>query len=380
MKNIGLLLLLLTTFLIGAQAQKKAFHYSGTNWDKFNGHRLEISVLDTSIQGVKVITEGLIKEGKFKLKGRLSAIQNAYLGLYNPNGDFVYKQELIVEPGSLKIDYNAVSGNITVSGGKYNPFFEAIKNDAIYLEKVKSLKDYSAHLKADDLKDTVIRNQYFKLNADANVYKAKKFNDIRSSAIDPTLRLLAIVHSMHNMDYDDELDELEGQLGPHPQILTLRSKLRSYRESTAASQTITLGTTIKDFSASDLNGNEFHLERVIQKNKYTLVEFWASWCSPCRAEIPHMKTAYHNFKNDGFEIVSFTLDHERARWEKASTQENIPWINVGDLLAYKSPVVKLFGVYGVPANYLVDSTGKIIAMNLRQEQLDKKLEELLKKK
>ena len=90
-----------------------------------------------------------------------------------------------------------------------------------------------------------------------------------------------------------------------------------------------------------------------------------------------MKKAYERFNKKGFQIVSFTLDHDRVRWEKASTEEKLPWVNVGDLLAYKSPIVKMFGISGVPANYLVDSSGKIIAMNLRQNNLDEKLAELL---
>lgn len=91
-----------------------------------------------------------------------------------------------------------------------------------------------------------------------------------------------------------------------------------------------------------------------------------------------MKKAYENFKNKGFEIVSFSLDHEMKRWKKASEEENLPWINTGDLKAQKSPVVKMYGVSGIPANFLVDKTGTIVAKDLRQDALDSKLEELLK--
>ena len=86
-----------------------------------------------------------------------------------------------------------------------------------------------------------------------------------------------------------------------------------------------------------------------------------------------MKTAYQKFDSKGFEIVSFTLDDEGERWKKASEEEQLPWINVGDLLAYKSPVVRMFGINGIPANYLVDSSGKIIAKALRGKNLDDNL-------
>ncbi|MCV6605906.1 MAG: TlpA family protein disulfide reductase, partial [Porticoccaceae bacterium] len=109
-----------------------------------------------------------------------------------------------------------------------------------------------------------------------------------------------------------------------------------------------------------------------------LVEFWASWCGPCRMEIPHMKKAYQKYRKKGFEIASFTLDSDMEDWEVASEEEEIPWLNLGDLKAMQSPVAKLYGVSGVPTNYLVEGgTGKIIAKNLRQDALDKKLAELL---
>src|SRR5699024_2728385 len=107
--------------------------------------------------------------------------------------------------------------------------------------------------------------------------------------------------------------------------------------------------------------------------------FWASWCGPCRAEIPNLKKEYKKYHDKGFEIVSFSLDHKREAWEKALKEEQMPWINISDLKAYTSPIVKDYGISGIPAEYLVDSeTGKIVASlgNLRGDNLGKKLSEL----
>ena len=138
------------------------------------------------------------------------------------------------------------------------------------------------------------------------------------------------------------------------------------------------GDSIVDFTGETLDGVEVRLADVQSENRLVLVEFWASWCGPCRVEIPHMKQAYSRFRDKGFEIVSFTLDDEREDWEEASAEENMPWIDIG--MGYETEVAQAYSLrnLGIPLNYLVDSdTGKIVAANLRQHKLDEKLEELL---
>lgn len=138
------------------------------------------------------------------------------------------------------------------------------------------------------------------------------------------------------------------------------------------------GDSIVDFTGETLDGLEVRLADVQSRNRLVLVEFWASWCGPCRVEIPHMKQAYSRFHDKGFEIVSFTVDDEREDWEEASAEENMPWIDIG--MGFETEVAQAYSVrnQGIPLNFLVDSgTGKIIAANLRQHKLDEKLEELL---
>ncbi len=139
-----------------------------------------------------------------------------------------------------------------------------------------------------------------------------------------------------------------------------------------------VGGAFKDFDANSIDGTTVSLSGVCAKNKCVLLEFWASWCGPCRSEIPHMKKAYAHYHDKGFEILSFTIDDKKEAWHKASKQEDMPWINTG--FGMNSKPKKLCEVTGVPANYLIDgSTGKVIARNLRGDKLDAKLQELLGK-
>ena len=137
-----------------------------------------------------------------------------------------------------------------------------------------------------------------------------------------------------------------------------------------------VGAGIRDFVAETLEGQSVRLADVRADSKLVLVEFWASWCGPCRVEIPHMKQAYATYREEGFEIVSFTIDNEREAWEVASEEEQLPWHDLG--MGEDADAPRAYNVTGVPKNYLVDSaTGEILAKDLRGHHLDEKLAELL---
>lgn len=378
------LLFMFFAFNVSAQEKKQEQHepnfsYTGSNWAKYEGHLMTMVVLDTSVSGIHLLAEQHIKDGKFNVTGYIEYPQNAFFGLYNSDGDFVYKQEFVIEPGKLVIDRDEKTNGINVIGGKYNPIFIGLEKDEKYVALKQNLADFEEKAYSGEIKyDNTSEKLYDSLKRAVSRYRSNAYNEIRFNNPDPYARLLAIYHSDRSR-FDEQLSELESEIGMVPEIVYLRYSAKAARERSQNNQTVKLGTVIKDFDSETIDGQPFHLATSLKENKYTLVEFWASWCGPCRAEIPHMKTAYERFHDKGFEIVSFTLDHERNRWEKASNDENLPWINVGDLLAFKSPVTKMFGIGAIPANYLVDNTGTIIAKDLRQDNLDSKLEELLGK-
>ncbi|NMD01566.1 MAG: TlpA family protein disulfide reductase, partial [Bacteroidales bacterium] len=130
-----------------------------------------------------------------------------------------------------------------------------------------------------------------------------------------------------------------------------------------------------DFSLTDSNGKLFKLSRL--RGNFVLLDFWASWCTPCRYENPNLVKAYKDFAKKGLHIVQVSLDNNKEQWLQAIEKDNLtPWTHVSDLKYWDSPVAKLYGIQAIPANFLIAPDGKIIAQNLRGEQLFATLEQI----
>lgn len=136
-----------------------------------------------------------------------------------------------------------------------------------------------------------------------------------------------------------------------------------------------VGQSFIDFALNDTEGKTITLGA--QKGKYVLLDFWASWCGPCRAENPHVLKAYHRFKEKNFDVVAVSLDDKKDAWLKAIREDGMPWIHLSDLKGFESAVAKEYGIRAIPQNFLLDPEGRIVAKNLRGEALEKKLEEIL---
>ena len=287
-------------------------------------------------------------------------------------------QQFILEPGELTITMDQ-HRQFTVDGGHFNdqvfnswktsePYTTAQQNQRLLRATPEGETEEQYRVRIDEL--SAISNELLELEVSGLSTIAATHDELQ-------VRKLALQVSWLVGDwYWDALVTLADEMPNDEWVKAKSIEAKDRIEKELAQDQIAIGTEILDFTAEFLNGDSITLNELHQEKSLVLLEFWASWCGPCRVEIPHMKKAYERFKDKGFEIVSFTIDDSKEDWEEASEEEELPWPNLG--MGQEADAAKKYSVTGVPMNYLFDAnTGTIVALNLRGHKLDEVLEDKL---
>lgn len=180
-----------------------------------------------------------------------------------------------------------------------------------------------------------------------------------------------------NLAYSMDYEQLKQLCSPsnaffnHP-VMEVPKQLLANMEKHA------IGKQFTDMTIPDMNGKERKLSEWIGKGKYVMIDFWASWCGPCRQEMPNVVENYKKYHAKGFEIIGISFDRSAEPWKKAVEQMGMTWPQLSDLGYWQSAAAGVYGINSIPASILFDGEGKIIATNLRGEKLGEKLQELYK--
>ena len=208
--------------------------------------------------------------------------------------------------------------------------------------------------------------------------RSGKLQEIARNSEDPIDSLLAMelgafaLNSENRSDafpiYDRLSEVLSDELVTQ-RVTPARESLVQFIESEENEQNLVAGQLAPSFTLSNLDGDSVALQDVLSENELVLVEFWASWCAPCIADFPNLKEIYTAHSEDGFEIVSVSIDNGFENWEQKSKELELPWIDVGEMEGWDGATAIAFGVQFVPKSYLLDSEGYIYAKDLEPEEL-----------
>ncbi len=315
------------------------------------------------------VDSAVFSEEKAVMRGSVDIPEMYYLSL---NGDR-NKLTLFIENSDITVTGTVDSiANATISGSSVHDEYHTV------VEKIQRLSDEYVALYQESRQ----------LRAEGNTRKADELMDqvnrmyesvgtIQEDFIKNNPASYATPAFLANIQYEKSLEELEAMLNNLDPRLNETSIIQLLRERVAKLRTVAVGQKAPDFTLNDPEGNPITLSEVYKNNAYTLLDFWAGWCGPCRVENPNVVAVYNDYKNKGFGVLGISLDRTKEEWVQAIADDGLTWQQVSDLSYWNSAAANLYAVNSIPSNLILDREGIIIAKNLRGQDLRNKISGLL---
>ena len=363
-KNLFIALLAVVLMASCTKTPKNQFTITGTVDSVFNGYIYLQRRVDAPLI---TIDSAQLTGGKFTLKGTVDYPEVYYLTIPATKSSipfFIEPKDIIVKINTKELDKTKIIGS-------------------------KTQTDYDHYLDQVDQYNAKIRDSYQMYNAAVEVgdQEQARYYDSVTSAIDTEREQFTKKYVLDNNksfispyiifrnSWSYDMEELENCLKNFDTTLSHSLYTGFLNAYLATLKRTAVGQKYVPFSMKDTSGSMVSVSSLIGQN-FLLVDFWASWCAPCRAENPNVVALYNQYHEKGFDIIGVSFDSNRDRWLGAIKDDGLTWNHVSDLAGWENKVGKLYGIRSIPSNVLIDPSGKIIAKNIMGEELKQKLAEL----
>lgn len=356
----------------GANAQTRRYHVTGTAEGTVDGDTIYLAVMTGFFQLAPTDT-AIVKNGTFAFEGTIDGA-DMRVAVAMHKGQMIGMTDFILEnaPISLQIYPQDSNKKPIVKGGQTQKLYDEVTKED---EDFSKLMDKPYEQANDSTLPQDIRNKAkAQLDSLRKISTNRHFEFIMAHIPSPISDMLLQWYAQ---------DMTETQVNAILNKMTASGIQYQYYKQIMAERRISKATAVgqhyTDIVLKGIDGKtDIQLSAYINKNRYTLLDFWASWCGPCRAEMPNVVKVYKLYHNKGLEVVGVSLDNNREAWVKAISTLKMPWPQMSDLKGWKSTAAAAYNIRAIPANVLIDNKGNIIAKDLRGEELLKKMEELMK--
>jgi peroxiredoxin len=325
----------------------------------------------------QVLDTAEMKKGKFEVDA-VSPEEGLYRLRFEKSAGYLFIND------KDDIDFSASAFDSTLRSTKFNTPANAsltkliIMLDSIHTNLISEDQARKNYMQQQNDSLAMIADNSFNISNEWYKNFLLKYIDTTSS---PVVALFALSYAQ-DVSVDTVKNVLADLKKKFPKNSSVDEVIKQFDQYAAAQQpqaqggAVSVGQTAPEITLPDTEGKSFSLSSL--RGKYVLVDFWASWCGPCREENPNVVANYHQFKDKNFTVLGVSLDKDKAAWLKAIKDDGLEWKQISDLKFWNSEAATLYQVQGIPYNVLIDPQGKVIATELRGEGLHNKLAEVLK--
>ena len=369
-KTILIVATALTTFACN-QLKDNEFIISGEAAGVENGKKVFVEIQTET--GSLAKDTAIVTDGKFELKGFTEGIDLGFIRIENEEINL----PIILEEGNININIVKDSLHKSTLGGtpnndkfqKFNTESRAISEKVAKFEKDNGPEMQKAQMSNDTVTINKLLKEYKKFQNEMNDY-SKKFIKENPDAYLSVLLLENFL--MRQYLTPEEIKSYFEGLDKDVKETKSGKKIKTALDSMTA---IVIGKPAPNFSAPSPEGKTISLKESL--GKVTIIDFWASWCGPCRAENPNVVALYNEFHPQGLNIIGVSLDKDAAKWKEAIAKDGLIWPHVSNLKFWEDPIAKQYNVQSIPATFILDEKGNIVAKDLRGEELRAKVAALL---